>query len=214
MTEVFAWRNAAAAAKRRPQQAGDIFTGSQSDGPALGLLQVTPYTGGSSLEHAMKNRLHCPSLVAGAGHRRHGLAGCGQKGPLYLPDETAAKKARLTHPHSTANSHHGPFHLPGWPPAGRRTSTSGTSCAAWEPPVTSIHAPPWNVIGGSSTRRSSAMPTSSATRSRRTPTWPFCRCWRAWGRFRHRLGRRTAARPAGRRGPVARGVFRSRQARR
>jgi len=29
MTEVFAWRNAAAAAKRRPQQAGDIFTGSQ-----------------------------------------------------------------------------------------------------------------------------------------------------------------------------------------
>ena len=29
MTEVFAWRNAATAAKRRPQQAGDIFTGSQ-----------------------------------------------------------------------------------------------------------------------------------------------------------------------------------------
>jgi hypothetical protein len=28
MTEVFAWRNAAAAAKRRAQQAGDIFTGS------------------------------------------------------------------------------------------------------------------------------------------------------------------------------------------
>jgi predicted small lipoprotein YifL len=58
----------------------------------IGFVAVTPYTGGYSLEHAMKNRLHARLLwlvliIAGTG-----LVGCGQKGPLYLPDETPQKK--------------------------------------------------------------------------------------------------------------------------
>jgi predicted small lipoprotein YifL len=53
----------------------------------IGFVAGSPYTGRTLLEHAMKNRLPARLLclvliIAGAG-----LAGCGQKGPLYLPDE-------------------------------------------------------------------------------------------------------------------------------
>jgi predicted small lipoprotein YifL len=57
--------------------------------PALGLSQAHRILAPSLPEHVMKNRLPARLLwlvlvLAGTGI---GLAGCGQKGPLYLPDE-------------------------------------------------------------------------------------------------------------------------------
>jgi predicted small lipoprotein YifL len=55
----------------------------------IGFGGGTPYTGGSLPEHAMKNRLfhHFLWLVLAIAGTAVGLAGCGQKGDLYLPEK-------------------------------------------------------------------------------------------------------------------------------
>jgi len=77
MTEVFAWRNAAAAAKRRPQQAGDIFTGSQHQaGEQIDVKSPHRASFGSILE---QGKFLCPPFLEPAPEPVHRPVPAGER---------------------------------------------------------------------------------------------------------------------------------------